>query len=67
VLKLIREHLLQLKDQGLAIFLVEQNVGLALRVCDRIYVLGEGGRIAWEGAPGALDANADIKRVHLGV
>ena len=67
VLKVIREHLLQLKDQGLAIFLVEQNLGLALRVCDRIYVLGEGGRIAWEGQPATLDADADTKRVHLGV
>jgi branched-chain amino acid transport system ATP-binding protein len=67
VLKLIREHLMQLKEEGLAIFLVEQNLGLALRLCDRIYVLGEGGRIAWEGAPAALDADADVKRVHLGV
>jgi branched-chain amino acid transport system ATP-binding protein len=67
VLKLIREHLMQLKEQGLAIFLVEQNLGLALRLCDRIYVLGEGGHIAWEGTPAALDADADIKRVHLGV
>jgi branched-chain amino acid transport system ATP-binding protein len=67
VLKVIREHLLELKAQGLAIFLVEQNLGLALRLCDRIYVLGEGGRIAWEGAPTALDADARVKRVHLGV
>jgi branched-chain amino acid transport system ATP-binding protein len=67
VLKVIRERLTELKTQGLAIFLVEQNVGLALRLCDRIYVLGEGGRIAWEGEPAALDADADIKREHLGV
>jgi branched-chain amino acid transport system ATP-binding protein len=67
VLKLIREHLMQLKEEGLAIFLVEQNLGLALRLCDRIYVLGEGGRIAWEGTPATLDADADVKRVHLGV
>jgi branched-chain amino acid transport system ATP-binding protein len=67
VLKVIREHLTKLKTQGLAIFLVEQNLGLALRLCDRIYVLGEGGRIAWEGEAAALDADADIKREHLGV
>ena len=67
VLKVIRERLMRLKEQGLAIFLVEQNLGLALRLCDRIYVLGEGGRIAWEGEPAALDAAADIKREHLGV
>ena len=67
VLKDIRERLMRLKTQGLAIFLVEQNLGLALRLCDRISVLGEGGRIAWEGEPAALDADADVKRVHLGV
>ena len=67
VLKQIREHLMQLKEEGLAIFLVEQNLGLALRLCDRIYVLGEGGHIAWEGTPTALDADAEVKRVHLGV
>jgi branched-chain amino acid transport system ATP-binding protein len=67
ILKVIREHLTKLKTQGLAIFLVEQNLGLALRLCDRIYVLGEGGRIAWEGEPAALDADADIKHEHLGV
>ena len=67
VQKDIRERLMKLKTQGLAIFLVEQNLGLALRLCDRIYVLGEGGRIAWEGEAAALDADADIKREHLGV
>jgi branched-chain amino acid transport system ATP-binding protein len=67
VLKDIREYLMRLKTEGLAIFLVEQNLGLALRLCDRIYVLGEGGRIAWEGDPAALDADADVKREHLGV
>ena len=67
VLRVIREHLLELKAHGMAIFLVEQNLGLALRLCDRIYVLGEGGQIAWEGVPAALDADADIKRLHLGV
>ena len=67
VLKDIREHLLELKNQGLAILLVEQNLGLALKLSDRIYVLGEGGRIVWEGTPAALDADSDVKHAHLGV
>jgi len=67
VLKVIRERLMVLKEQGLAILLVEQNLGLALRLSDRVYVLGEGGRIAWEGTPDHLDAAADVKREHLGV
>jgi len=67
VLKGIREHMLELKQQGLAIFLVEQNLGLALRLCDRIYVLGEGGRIAWHGTASELDEDPTTKREHLGV
>jgi branched-chain amino acid transport system ATP-binding protein len=67
VLKVIREHLLELKKQGLAILLVEQNLGLAMRLSDHLYVLGEGGRIAWEGTPDHLDAATAVKRDHLGV
>ena len=67
ILKIIREHLMELKREGLAILLVEQNLGLALRLSDRLYVLGEGGRIAWEGTPDALDADTATKREHLGV
>ena len=67
VLKVIREQLEELKQSGLSIFLVEQNLGLALRLCDRVYVLGEGGTIAWDGTTAELDANETVKREHLGV
>lgn len=67
VLAQIRERVEELKGGDLTIFLVEQNLGLALKLADRIYVLGEGGRIAWEGTPGELDRSDDVKRTHLGV
>ena len=67
VIGTIRERLERLKGSDLSILLVEQNLGLALRLCDRISVLGEGGRIVWEGTPAELDADADVKRDHLGV
>ena len=67
VLKVIREQLEELKQSGLSIFLVEQNLGLALRLCDRVYVLGEGGTIAWDGTAAELDADEAVKREHLGV
>lgn len=67
VLGVIREHLQELKGSGLSIFLVEQSLGLALQLCDRIYVLGEGGTIAWEGMPEELEADEQVKRLHLGV
>ncbi|MQA95277.1 MAG: ATP-binding cassette domain-containing protein [Streptosporangiales bacterium] len=66
VLGQIRERIELLKGD-LTILLVEQNLGLALRTADRIYVLGETGRIVWQGRPAELDADPDLKRTHLGV
>src|SRR4029077_16643830 len=42
-----------LKSQGLSILLVEQNLPLALRVCDQVHVLSRG-RIVHSSAPQAL-------------
>jgi branched-chain amino acid transport system ATP-binding protein len=67
ILKAIREKLQELKQTGLSIFLVEQSLGLALSLCDRIYILGEEGTIAWEGTPEALDAAEHTKKELLGV
>ena len=58
--------LLQLKAAGLSILLVEQNVQLALRVADRVYVMSKG-QIVYHGASSALDADEDIKRRFLGI
>jgi branched-chain amino acid transport system ATP-binding protein len=50
---------------GVAVLLVEQNAALALELAARAYVLEEG-RIAAEGRPGELLAQADIRRAYLG-
>ena len=63
----IRERLEALKGGDLSILLVEQNLGFALKLCDRIYLMGEGGTTVWEGTPAELDADEDAKREHLGV
>jgi branched-chain amino acid transport system ATP-binding protein len=63
----IREHVEALKGADLSILLVEQNLGLAMRLADRVYVLGEGGRIVWHGTPHELDADSGTKHAHLGV
>jgi branched-chain amino acid transport system ATP-binding protein len=55
-----------LKSQGLSILLVEQNLPLALRVCDQVYVLSRG-RIVHSSAPRALWENEEIKRRYLGL
>jgi branched-chain amino acid transport system ATP-binding protein len=55
-----------LKSQGLSILLVEQNLPLALRVCDQVHVLSRG-RIVHSSAPQALWENEEIKRRYLGL
>jgi branched-chain amino acid transport system ATP-binding protein len=56
----------QLKEAGLTILLVEQNVHLALALSDYAYVVAEG-RIFMEGLPAELAAKPEIRRAYLGL
>jgi len=56
----------RLKEQGLTILLVEQNVHLALALSDFAYVLAEG-RVFTEGVPSQLSAMPEIRRAYLGL
>jgi branched-chain amino acid transport system ATP-binding protein len=56
----------QLHAQGLAILLVEQNVGQSLEIADRAYVL-ENGAIRFSGQPDELLASDELRRAYLGV
>ncbi len=56
----------ELRQQGLSILLVEQNLALALGVADRVYVMNKG-RIVYEGTPAALRANEEVLHRYLGV
>ncbi|GIK84839.1 MAG: ABC transporter ATP-binding protein [Betaproteobacteria bacterium] len=55
-----------LNAQGLAILLVEQNVGQSLQIAHRAYVL-ENGALRFSGTPAELLASAELKRAYLGV
>ncbi len=55
-----------LKQEGLCVFLVEQNYGLAIEVADRLYVLA-GGQVVWQGSPAEIEAADDVRHEHLGV
>jgi branched-chain amino acid transport system ATP-binding protein len=48
------------------ILLVEQNVGQSLEIADRAYVL-ENGAVRFQGTPGELLHNPELKRAYLGV
>ena len=52
--------------QGLAVLLVEQNVGQSLDIAQRAYVL-ENGTLRFEGTPDELLASAELKRAYLGI
>jgi len=56
----------QLKEEGLTILLVEQNVHLALAVSDYAYVIAEG-KLFTEGEPHVLEAMPEIRRAYLGL
>jgi branched-chain amino acid transport system ATP-binding protein len=66
VVREIGRVLARLKAEGLSILLVEQNLPLALRVADRVYVMSKG-QIVYHGSPSELDANDEVKRRFLGV
>ena len=60
------QTLKKLKDAGLTILLVEQNVHLALAVSDYAYVIAEG-RLFTEGEPARLSAMPEIRKAYLGL
>jgi branched-chain amino acid transport system ATP-binding protein len=67
VLDLILDRLRQIKLQGQAVLLAEQNVDLALEVADRVCILGEAGAIGWSGPPATLRDNPAILRELVGL
>jgi len=62
----IGRAILQLKEEGLAILLVEQNAPFALKISDYVHVLSKGA-IVHSSPPAALWANEDIKSRYLGL
>ena len=56
----------RLKEAGLSILLVEQNLPMALAIADEVYVLSKG-RVVYRGTPAALSADAAVKHRYLGV
>ncbi len=59
------EVIVEIHREGVAVLLVEQNVGKALEIASRAYVLEEG-RIISEGAPADLLRQTHIQEAYLG-
>jgi len=62
----LREVLLEIREQGVTILLVEQDVSFALQVADRAYVI-EGGAVACEGTASTLANDPGIRRAYFGL
>ncbi len=58
--------LLELRDRGVTILLVEQNVNATLAITDRAYIL-EHGRIVMEGPSREMKANEHVRSAYLGI
>ena len=56
----------RLHDDGLAVLLVEQNVGQSLEIAQRAYVL-ENGSVRFAGLPAELLASDELRRAYLGL
>jgi branched-chain amino acid transport system ATP-binding protein len=56
----------QLRQEGLSILLVEQNLALALELADRLYVMSKG-QIVFEGPPAQLRQQPEVMHRYLGV
>jgi branched-chain amino acid transport system ATP-binding protein len=55
----------RIREAGITIFLVEQNVNMAMHVADYMYVM-EAGQLKMEGVPQEVMRDEDIKRAYLG-
>lgn len=66
VVKEIFELILDIRDRGTTVLLIEQNAGLALQIADRGYVL-ENGHISLTGTGEELVNNEQVIKAYLGM
>lgn len=62
----IMELIKRIRNEGMTVLLVEQNVRQSLKLADRAYVL-ENGRIIMEGKGKDLLSSSEVKKAYLGI
>jgi branched-chain amino acid transport system ATP-binding protein len=66
IVELVARLFDEIKNRGISILLVEQKLTIALKICQRLYVMGHG-QIVFEGTPDGLRANDQVRREWLEV
>ena len=61
----IQRIVTHLKNRGIGVLITDHNVRETLGICDRAYILAEGGVLA-QGTPEQILDNPDVRRVYLG-
>ncbi len=61
----LSDFLLELRDRGLTLLVIEHDMGLIMRVSDNVVVLNFGRKIA-EGPPAVVRAHPEVIRAYLG-
>ena len=66
IVEVVTEIIRDICRQGVSVLLVEQKLTIALRVAERVYVMGHG-QIVFEGSPEALRDSPEVRRNWLEV
>lgn len=66
IVKDVGEMIGKLKDEGIAVLLVEQNTRFACRLSDRVYII-DNGRVRFGGTVAELEADEELKSRYLAV
>ena len=66
IVELVAGLLDEMKNRGVSILLVEQKLAIALKISQRLYVMGHG-QIVFEGTPSQLKANEPVRKEWLEV
>lgn len=66
IIKQIHDKLLELKNEGLTMIIVEQNFGFATSLADNVCIIGRG-QVVWKGKAEAVRNDHDLQAKWLGV
>ena len=66
IVEQVAQFLKELERRGISVLLVEQKLAIAMKISQRVYVMGHG-HVVFEGTPQQLSGNAQVRREWLEV